>query len=427
MKNTLLFCAILICMASATLAQEGTPLSAKGVGTFTSFASSWSSGMGNAGIALTGNGVLSGINPATWADLDNVEFNATYGLSGVSSQDNTNGLSSYYANGNFGGGIFALPIDKNLGIALAGGFTPLTSYEFKISSQIDSTAPPNSIPIIPPATYESTGSGGLGQGFVGMSISPVKGVHIGGMFNYAFGRMEITRTVNFNNSDTASSYSDNSTYMRGSSGTFGIVLDSLDKLINVDFLKGVSLAGYYKTPYHLKGTSVLENLYEDSLYSPFSQSASGYIPPAYGVGIVKRFDDRLIAVLDLRTQAFSKYEDTFTAPGSLRDALFIGGGVEYLQGRNFGSLFEKRILRAGFYYQKTQFVLQTKSGQYKQLDELFVTAGVELPISYSATVDVSAQYGVRGLSSDFLLHEQILRLYVSITMGESWFIRPQGE
>jgi hypothetical protein len=98
-----------------------------------------------------------------------------------------------------------------------------------------------------------------------------------------------------------------------------------------------------------------------------------------------------------------------------------------LQGKDIGSLFERRILRAGFYYEKTQFVLPTKSGQNEQVDELFLTAGIELPLSLSSTVNFSAQYGQRGLSSDFLLRERIFRLYVSITMGEGWFVRPEGE
>ncbi|MFZ1080534.1 MAG: hypothetical protein WAO19_01255 [Candidatus Kryptoniota bacterium] len=418
----------LFCVTSVVYAQDGTPLSAKdGVGAFTSFAGSWSSGMGNAGIALIGNEVLSRMNPATWTGLDNVQITGTYDFSGASSQDNTNGLSSYYANGNFGGGIFALPIDRNLGITLAGGFTPLTSYEFEISSQIDYTEPPNSLPIVPPATYESTGSGGLGEGFVGFSISPISGVNLGGMFNYAFGRMEITRTVNFGNSDTVNSYSDNSTYMSGSSGTFGIVIDSLDKTLGVGFLKGFSLAGYYKLSYNLDGNSVLENLYADTLYSPYSENVTGFIPPEFGIGIAEKFNDRLIAVLDFRAQNFSEYKDTFTPTGSLEDALFLGGGIEYLQGNKIGSLFDKRILRAGFYYDKTQFVLPTKSGDNKQVDELFLTAGIELPLSLTSTISFSAQYGLRGLSSDFLLRERIFRLYVSITMGEAWFMRPEGE
>jgi len=412
--------AFLLCGGMA-YSQDGTPLSATGLGEFTSFGSSWSTGMGNSGIALTRSGYLSQINPATWSSLSNVQFTALYNFSGVNSTDKEVGQSSYYANGTFGGAIFALPIERTLGLTIAGGFNPLTSYNFAINSMVDSTSD------IPSYAYKTEGSGGLGEGFVGMSFAPLYFVSLGGMFQYAFGRIENTRTVTFNNSSYTGTYSDYSAYLQGSSGTFGIALDSLDRLTNAGFLRGFGLGGYYKFSYNLHGTFVLENLYEDTLYSPFSQSGMGYIPNEYGIGISKSFGDLVTGVLDVRFQPFSKYHDTYTAAGTLKDALFIGGGVEILQGKEFGSLYDKRVLRVGLYYQKTQFVIPTESGQNKQLDELFLTAGIEVPISYSSAVSLSAQYGLRGLSSDFVLREQIFRLYFSITMGEGWFIRPEGE
>lgn len=422
MRQGILFC-FLVSFATSGFAQDGTPLAAKGVGEFTGFAGSWSAGMGNSGIALIRSGFLSPINPATWTGLENVQFTASYDYSWLSSKDDSikPSMSSYYSNGDFGGGIFALPMDRDLGLTLAGGFTPLTSYNFTISSPWDST------PDIPSYTYKSVGSGGLGEGFVGMSLSPFNGLSIGGMFQYAFGRIENVRNINFNNSSYTNTYSDFSSYLRGPGGTVGIVLDSINKITSLDFLTGFSLGGYYKFSYNLTGNSVLENLYEDSLYSPFSQNAIAYIPPEYGFGVSKAFGNYMSGVLDVRFQPFSKYYDSYTPAGSLKDALFIGGGIEVREGRGFGSLYDTRIWRAGIYYQKTQFVVQTRSGGNKQLDELFLTAGIELPLSFSAAASLSAQYGFRGLSSDFLLREQIFRLYLSITMGEGWFIRPQGD
>lgn len=419
MKTRILVCLSLI-FACGVQAQDGTPLSAKGVGEFTTFGSSWSTGMGNSGIALVKNGFLSGLNPATWSGLENVQFSALYNFSGVTSKDNTIDQSSYYANGNFGGGIFALPIDKNLGFTIAMGFTPLTSYNFTISSSVDSTS------TVPSYFYKSSGSGGLGEGFVGMSLSPLYFMRLGGMFQYAFGRVEDVRTVTFSNSSYTNTYSDYSAYLQAPGGTLGIILDSLDKMVDADFLKGFSVGGYYKLSYNLNGTFVLDNLYGDTLYSPFSQKGAGHIPPEYGIGISKSFSDRVSGVLDLRVQPYSKYYDTYTPSGSLKDALFLGGGIEIRQGRDFNSIYDKRILRAGIYYQKTQFVVRTKSGQNKQLDELFLTGGIEVPLGYASTASLSAQYGLRGLSSDFLLREQIFRIYFSITLGEGWFMRPEG-
>ncbi len=420
MKKITILTAVLLA-ANAAFAQDGSPLSAKGIGAFTSFAGGYSVGMGNAGLALLNNGSLSRLNPATWSALQNVQFTALYDFAGVTSHDTRSGESSYLANGNFGGGIFAIPIDRGLGISLALGFTPLTSYDYKINSVIDSTS------TTPAATYLNSGAGGLGEGFVGMSLSPVKEISLGGMFNYAFGRAERTGQVDFSSTSYTNTFSDNSLYLHGAGATFGIILSHLESFVKSDFLSGLNIAGYVKLSYHLDGSNQLSNTYSDGLDTSFASPASGYVPPEYGIGFAKTFNSNLSAVLDIRTQQLSRYQDTFTPPGTFGNVLFVGGGVQYLRGRPIGALYDKQVLRAGFYYEKTQFMLPTNSGQTRQMDELFLTAGIEFPMSYSSALNISAQYGIRGLSGDLPLQERIFRVYVSFTLGEVWFIRSVGE
>ncbi len=419
MKTLLTFFVSCLCLSYPVFAQDGSPLSSEGTGAFTSYAGDRSAGMGNAGLALIENGYINRLNPATWSGLENVQFSGTYDFYGTTSQDNLG--SSYYANGTFGGGMFAVPIVRSLGISMALGFTPMTSYQYKTNATIDSTIN------IPEASYEKIGDGGLGQGFAGLSFSPVSGISVGGMFTYAFGRMQSVGEVKFTNTSYQSSYSDNSVYLRAPGGSFGIVLHDLDKLTTLKFLNGLDIGAYYKTSYNLYGSYELNNVYSDAFDTVFAQSAAGYIPAEFGLGVSERFSNHLVGVLDLRSQRLSTYWDTFTPQGTLRNTLFVGGGVEFLEGRELGSLFDKRIIRVGAYYEKTQYALPTTSGGQQQVDELFGTAGIELPISYDATVDISAQYGFRGLASDLLLHERIFRIYVSFTFGEVWFLKPVGD
>lgn len=420
MKNFAQLIFLLLFVTCTAAAQEASPLSDRGVGAFTSFAGSRSAGMGNSGLALIGNGYLNRINPATWIGLQNVQLTATYNFAGVTSEDNSLNSSSYAANGNFGGGIFAIPLDNHLGLSIAGGFTPLSTYDYNIDSQ-------DSVAGVQGSRYNFSrkGSGGLGEGFFGASISPFAGLGIGASFQYGFGRTEAISSVTFDSTGFQNAYTDNSMYLRGPSGTIGIILGDFDKLTGIGFLKGLTIAGYYKYPFNLTGTDEINSIYPDGLDTTFSQGTVGYIPPEYGIGIAKIFGNGLAAVLDVRSQQLSKYYDSFTPAGTFKNVLFVGGGIEYLQGKSLRSLFARRVLRAGLYYKKTQFVLPTKSGQEKQVDELFATAGIELPLSYTATIDLGVQYGFRGLASDLLLHERVLRLYVSITMGETWFIRPE--
>lgn len=422
MNKLVLIVSLLSLSACSVMAQDASPLSDRGVGAFTSFAGSRSAGMGNAGLAMIGNGYMNRLNPATWIGLENVQITASYDFAGVTSEDNSVNSSSYASSGDFGGGIFALPIDKSLGISIAAGFTPLSSYKYNVNTSASVPQDPNSAYIL-----NRNGSGGLGEAFCGASFSPIAGVGVGATFQYGFGRTESVSSVTFDSAGYQGTYSDNSMYLHGSSGTIGLVLGDFDRVTGLGFLKGLTLAGYYRLPYNLDGTNELYNIYPDGLDTTFSSLAGGYIPPEIGFGIAKTFGNGLTAVLDVRSQKLSQYHDSFTPSGSLRDVLFIGGGLEYLQGRSIRSLFAKRVLRAGFYYSKTQFVVPTKSGQQKQVSELFATAGIELPLSYTATIDLGVQYGFRGLASDLMLHERIFRLYVSFTMGEAWFLRPQQQ
>ncbi len=411
---------LLLILSATALAQDASPLSDRGAGAFSSFAGTRSAGMGNAGLALIGDGYLNRLNPATWIGLQNVQMTATYDFAGVTSVDKSLNSTSYGANGNFGGGIFAIPLDESLGLSVAGGFTPMTSYSYGINST-DSVAGVSGSSYV----FDRKGSGGLGEAFLGGSFSPITGIGIGASFQYAFGRMQSISNVTFDSTSFQSAYTDNSLYLRGASGTVGLVLGGFDKWIHLSFLKGLTIAGYYRYPFNLSGANQINSIYPDGLDTTFSQNASGYIPAEYGIGIAKVFDNGLAAMLDVRTERLSQYYDSFTPAGTLKNVLFIGGGVEYLQGRSIRSLFAKRVLRAGLYYSKTQFVVPTTSGQPAQVDELFATAGIELPLSYTATLDVGVQYGFRGLESDLLFHERVFRLYVSFTMGEAWFIRPR--
>ncbi|MCL5020903.1 MAG: hypothetical protein M1339_04410 [Bacteroidetes bacterium] len=60
---------LLLLMSATALAQDASPLSDRGAGAFSSFAGTRSAGMGNAGLALIGDGYLNRLNPATWIGL----------------------------------------------------------------------------------------------------------------------------------------------------------------------------------------------------------------------------------------------------------------------------------------------------------------------------------------------------------------------
>ncbi|MGC8596017.1 MAG: hypothetical protein ACP5US_11035 [Candidatus Kryptoniota bacterium] len=422
MKKFFLISVISFVLPQFIYAGDGSPLSGRGIGGFTSFASSRAVGMGNAGLALLGGNNLNIVNPASWTGLGYVTFNANYIFSGDWSDDKSVGSSSYLTNGNFGGASLGLPLQKDIGLVFAAGFTPFSNHDYQTMGSVAATND------MPAWTLHLTGSGGLGEGFVGFSLKPFKWLDVGTAFRYAFGRVQTTRQITFNNSSYYNTYSDRSVYLRGPSATFGMIIENAGDIFNSTATRDINIGGYVRLATNLHGNYHLKNSYIDHLDTTLVDEAiTGYVPPEFGIGVTKVFREGLTGVLDVRVQKLSKYYDSFTPQGTFGDKVFVGAGLELFQGYRSLSPFDKRAYRVGAYYEKSQFLVMSNGGVMKQADEIFLTGGVELPISYAATVNFSLQYGLRGLGSDLLLKEKVLRFYLSITGGETWFFRPESD
>lgn len=422
MKKTVLLFAISFLLSQMVCAGDGSPLSARGIGSFSSFASSRGTGMGNAGLALIGGNNLSTINPASWTGLGYVSLNAIYSFSGDWSNDKSVGSSSYLTYGNFGGASIGFPIQKEIGLVIVAGFTPFSSYNYETRGSMPASSN------LPSWTLQRTGSGGLGEGFVGFGLRPFKWLDIGSAFRYAFGRVETTQQIFFEDPSYYSTYSDRSMYLRGASATFGAIIENVGSIFNTAFTRDINVGGYVRLATNLHGQYQLKNSYIDHLDTTLvNEAVVGYVPPEYGVGLTKVFKEGLTGVLDVRVQNFSRYYDSLTPQGTFGDRLFVGAGLEFFQGVRSLSPFDKRAYRIGMYYEKSQFLIKSSDKGMKQADEIFITGGVELPISYAATVNFSLQYGLRGIGGDLLLNEKVLRFYLSITGGETWFFRPESD
>jgi hypothetical protein len=78
----------------------------------------------------------------------------------------------------------------------------------------------------------------------------------------------------------------------------------------------------------------------------------------------------------------------------------------------------RTAFRLGFYLQKPYVAIENNAGT-----EYFVTAGVGFPVFGSNRSDVALEYGWRGNDNQLLGTQNVLRLSVSVTVGEPWFIR----
>jgi hypothetical protein len=61
------------------------------------------------------------------------------------------------------------------------------------------------------------------------------------------------------------------------------------------------------------------------------------------------------------------------------------------------------------------------------VNEWGVTAGTGIPFSGEARLNVGVEYAHRGEAHQSLVTDNIIRVLLSLTISEEWFVRPEEE
>jgi hypothetical protein len=152
-------CALLLSTTVVSPAVAGgSSYSRFGVGDLVRYGGGRLSGMGGAGIALSGDGFLNLLNPATIGRIKYTRFEGGFEFTNYSSTDALG--SGRFARGNFKGAAFGIPIDKEYEIAVLFEASPYSNVNYATQSQ-DSVV-----------RQDFYGTGGLSLLSLGASVSP---------------------------------------------------------------------------------------------------------------------------------------------------------------------------------------------------------------------------------------------------------------
>ena len=100
-----------------------------------------------------------------------------------------------------------------------------------------------------------------------------------------------------------------------------------------------------------------------------------------------------------------------------KQLLRISGGISRLATFSPGAPFESRTaFNLGFGYQQLYYAVGGA-----QIDELYGSFGMQLPVSPSAMLDVALTGGSRGTAGNGTVSELFLRFGFSVSIGEVWF------
>jgi hypothetical protein len=263
-----------------------------------------------------------------------------------------------------------------------------------------------------------SGSGGLSNGWVGISATPFENFHIGTIFHYLFGSISNSWIVNFSNTGFYNTENTRTTNLSGVNFTLGTIYSGLGKLIqtgNNDLNIGFTVS----TPTNLIAKRETIYRYISGYDTTKGQDGSVSVPIAYGVGVSYVIKDKYTFGLDYYAQNWGSFESFGVKPSEIRDSYRIGIGSEMLPDKEASESFFKRLIyRFGAYYNASYYQVRNEP-----LNEYFLTAGIGIPLFFDTRLDVALEYGTRGKTDNLLQKDNIIRLGVSINAGELWFAK----
>jgi hypothetical protein len=401
---------VLVLAADVLLASTGSTYSRFGVGDRRHFASVRSAALGGSGIALRGPAHINIINPASWSDLPIVQFNGSLYYENVNSDDGR--TSGGLATGSINGATLALPVMPSRGITIAFGFGPMTRIGYNVESgeELDTGA----------QTINYNGSGGITNGYAGLSYRPHDHISIGAMALYRIGVLRYNWSSEYTATGFASGSTERVVDVEGIAGHLGLLYSGLLPKRGDDRTGPLSIGLVFTTPTKLSAEERFRISYPTGADTVTIRTGTIRLPYLVGVGVGYSVDDRNTVALDFRYEPWEDFE-RFGAPDThLKNAFRIGGGWEregrYELGAGF---FERASLRVGFLYNASYFNIQNTP-----INETFVTLGAGIPVSGIAVLDVAAQVGLRGTLDNNLQRDLVFRLLFSLNIFERWFVPP---
>jgi hypothetical protein len=407
--------ATLFLATTTGFAQGGASLYSRlGLGDLRPGSDTRSAGMGYTGIASASSTTVNPFAPATWSKIDRARLEGGMLYEGFNSTDGT--TTRYLSRGNFNGVTFAIPVSSSNGIVAVLGFTPFSKVDYtaySLEQYIAGTDTMNS-------TITYTGKGGLSKGLIGTSFSPLSNLSLGFSLNYLFGTIDHLTNVAPDGAQYSEGTVTQSLSLHGLTFSFG----GLYEEIGAGALQPLSLGFVITTGTTLTATDQKFYQYVDQADTSGERAGTATIPMTFGVGASYRVGERWICSADFTTQPWSNATIDGTPTTYLRNSANFGFGLERQATKDLpGAPFLDRLAyRLGAYYHSTYITFSNEG-----INAWGITAGLGIPVTNEARLQLAIEYGQRGTTSNSLIQDSILRLTISLGLSELWFSRNEED
>ena len=133
--------------------------------------------------------------------------------------------------------------------------------------------------------------------------------------------------------------------------------------------------------------------------------------------------DRLTVAAEIAYQRWSQYTEDGIQPPDLRDDYRVAVGGELLPKKESTAPFTQRIAyHLGAFYDATYYSVL---GQ--PINELGLTGGFGFPVYGDTKLNIGFGYSWRGRTDLGLQKDNIVRFSITLSGGETWFLRPEEQ
>lgn len=417
LRLPILFCLFFLNMAVFSQIRIVSPYSRFGIGDMADNNNAWNMSMGQLGIGLRNSHHVNYTNPASYSAFDSLSFVFEGGINGefVTLKSDYQNVSRNYAS--LGYLLFGMPVNKWWKTSL--GLVPFSDVGYNVANYEEYV---NSGTVV--RLY--SGSGGISRLFWGNSFRLFKNFSIGANISYLFGSMDREAMVLFPDSIYAMNFKEvyyvtmNDLHFNFGAQYTAKIKNDLSLTLGAVFSPSLSMAAktdIFASTFLVNSSGV--EAPRDTLVNTQGYKGRIVIPMMLGGGFSFERTDKWVIGADYKWQNWEKFR-AFDLSDSLKNSWQLNIGGEITPNiDNYNNYLARVHYRLGFTYGKTYLHLRDQD-----LNEYAITFGFGLPLRGMKTMlNLGAQYGVRGKTSQNLIRESYFKIVVGFSIYERWFVK----
>ncbi len=403
------------------------PYSRYGIGLVNTSSNSTLASMGNVSYAMQSNDYINFRNPASYVAFDSLSFVGDIAFNISSIHLKTTALTQRGTIGRIGYITIGLPVTKHWRTSV--GFIPFSDRGYNITDS-------QTLPEIGSVNYKYTGEGGLMQLYWGNAFKLCKGLSFGVNLSYLFGTLssiryeEFTGDYYYNYRIAQNDYAD------------GIYIQAgLQYKVNIGEFHKLGIGAVYEnSAYIWMRRNLLVNRYineynsvntYDTAYAVLNQKGSMRIPQSVGGGLSYSYKDKLMVGVDVAWQNWQKYSlkwknsSTVSSMDSLKDAIVVSAGLQYIPDPSSGKFGKNIAFRIGARYSTGYIQIHNLP-----ISEFAISAGIGMPFktfNSKCALNLMLEYGSMGSLKNDLIRQSYVKIGLNLVLVERWYQRVKLE